>query len=145
MRIGDGAVLPPLDGGDLEDLRLDLAGTKTTVDNPDPALFRQHDRHRRARDRIHVRRDDRTLDRQMLGKARRQVDEIGGPAGKDPALRREQEIVEGAAANEIEQIHFETAYLNSMRLPVRGSLDIPAPTGCRPLNTGSSVVLQSRI
>ncbi len=117
VRIRDGAVLAPLDGGDLEDLRLDLAGTKATVDDPDPALLREHDRHRGARDRVHVRGDDRTLDRQMLGKARRQVDEVGGPAGEHAALRRQQEIVEGAAANEVEQIHFETAYLNSMRLP----------------------------
>jgi hypothetical protein len=37
VRICDGAVLPPLDGGDLEDLRLDLACTKATVDPRPPS------------------------------------------------------------------------------------------------------------
>ena len=62
----------------------------------------------------------------MLGKARRQVNEVGGPAGEHAALGRQQEIVEGAAANEVEQVHFETAYLNSMLHPARGHADTAA-------------------
>ena len=62
-RIGDDAVLRALDDLDFAHLRLDLAGTEAAVDDADAALLGLHDGHRRARDGVHVGRDDRPLQR----------------------------------------------------------------------------------
>ena len=54
VRVGDDAVLRPLDGGDLGHLRRDVAGPEPAVDDADAAFLGQHDRHRRPRDGVHV-------------------------------------------------------------------------------------------
>ena len=59
------------------DLRRDVAGAEAAIDDADAAFFGQDDRHGRARDRVHVGRDDRPLQRDVLGKARRQIDGRG--------------------------------------------------------------------
>ena len=63
VRIVDDAVLRAFDDLDLAHLRLDLAGTETAVDDADAPFFRLHDRHRRARHRVHVGRHQRPLQR----------------------------------------------------------------------------------
>ena len=60
--IGDHAVLRALDDLHLAHLRLDLARPEAAVDDPDAAFFGLHDRHRRARDRVHVGRHDGPLE-----------------------------------------------------------------------------------
>ena len=69
--IRDDAVLRALDGGDLGDLRLDVAGPESAIDHADAALFREHDRHRRSGDRVHVGRHDRALEGEVLAKSGR--------------------------------------------------------------------------
>ena len=101
-RIGDDAVLRALDDPDLTDLRLDLARPEPPVDDADASLFRLDDRHRRARDGVHVRRDDRPLQRDAARQARGQVDEGGIAPLEHTALRREDEVVERAAAHLLE-------------------------------------------
>ena len=89
--IGDDPVLRALDDLDFAHLRLDLAGPEAPVDDPEAALFRLHDRHRRPRHRIHVGRDDGPLERQVLGKARGQVDLRGVAPLEDAVLGGEAE------------------------------------------------------
>ena len=67
VRVGDDAVLPPLDALDLANLRLDVAGAEPAVDDADAAFFGDGDRHLGARDRVHVGGHDRPLQRQVLG------------------------------------------------------------------------------
>jgi hypothetical protein len=97
-RIGDDAVLRPLDDADFANLRLDLAGSEAAVDDPDPALLGLHDRHRRARDRVHVGRDDGALQRDAARQPAREVDGRGIAAFEHAVLGREDEVVERAAA-----------------------------------------------
>ena len=80
--IGDDAVLPPLDALDLAHLRLDVAGPEAAIDDADAAFFGDRDRHLGARDRVHVGRHDRPLQRQVLGEAARK-----GRSSPDRAAR----------------------------------------------------------
>ena len=102
VRVVDDAVLLALDDLDLAHLRLDLAAAEAAVDDADAAFFGDGDRHLGARDRVHVGRDDRPLQREVLGEARRQVDGRRIAALDDAVLGREEEVVERAAADEIE-------------------------------------------
>ena len=70
---------------------------------PEPAFLGLHDRHRRAGDRVHVGRDERALERDVLREAARQVDRGGVAPLDDAVLRPQQEIVERAAAHGISQ------------------------------------------
>src|SRR5215207_3637247 len=49
VRVDDNPVLPPFDAFDFAHLRLDVAGAEATVDDADPALFGDGDRHLGAR------------------------------------------------------------------------------------------------
>ena len=100
VRVADDAVLLALDDLDFPDLRLDLAAAEPAVDDADPAFFRHGNRHLGAGDGIHVGRDDRPLQGEMPREARRQVDGRGVAALDDAVLRGEEEVVEGAAADE---------------------------------------------
>ena len=71
---------------------------------PRPAFFGLDDRHRRARDGVHVGGDDRVLQRDVFGEARRQIDRFRIAALEHAESRREEEIVEGAAANRGQEI-----------------------------------------
>ena len=51
-------------------LRRDVAGAEAAIDDADAALFGQDDGHRRARDRVHVGRDERALERDVLARTR---------------------------------------------------------------------------
>ena len=62
--IADDAVLLALDDLDLAHLRLDLAAAEAAVDDADAAFLGHRDRHLGSRHRVHVGRDDRTLQRQ---------------------------------------------------------------------------------
>ena len=96
---------------------------KPAVDDADAAFFGEHDRHRRARDRVHVGRHERALERQVLREAHPEIDGVGIAPQQDAALRRQQEIVEGATAHDLEQVHVST------RLP---TADCRLPTAdCR--------------
>jgi hypothetical protein len=99
------AVLRPLDREHLGHLWSDIARAESAVDDPDAALLRQHDSHGRARDRVHVGRHDGAIERQVFGEPRAQVDRRRVPARHDTELRREQEIVEGRASYQVEQVH----------------------------------------
>ena len=110
VRVADDAVLRALDDLDLAHLRLDLAAAEAAVDDADAALLGDRDRHRRARDRVHVGRDDRPLERDAVEKRRGQIDERRIAPLDDAELRREEEVVEGAAANEGEQVTHETGH-----------------------------------
>ena len=100
--IGDHAVLRALDDLDLADLRLDLARPEAAIDDADAAFFGLHDRHRRPRDRVHVGRDDRPLERDAARQPARQVDGRGSRRVEHAVLRRQDEVVERAAAHQIE-------------------------------------------
>ena len=99
--IGDDAVLRPLHLLDLADLRLDLPGPVAAVDDADASLFRLNHRHRRARDGVHVGRDDRPAQRDAPGQLARQVDDVGIAPRQHAVLRRQNEVVEGAATHEL--------------------------------------------
>jgi hypothetical protein len=103
--VEDDSVLRAFDGEHLGHLRRDVAGPEAAIDDPDAALLGQHHRHRRPRDGVHVRRHDRTAESQAFREPRAEVDGRGVPARQDAELRREQEIVEGRAADEVEQAH----------------------------------------
>ena len=100
--IGDHAVLRALDDLDLADLRIDLAGTESAIDDPDAALLRLDDRHRRPGDGIHVGRNDGTLEADAPRQAAREIDRRGIAPRQHAVLRREDEVVERAAAHQIE-------------------------------------------
>ena len=74
VRIENDAVLRPLDREHFGDLRRDVACAESAVDDPDAAFLRQHHGHRRARDRVHVGRHDRPIERDVLREPARQVD-----------------------------------------------------------------------
>ena len=104
IRVADDAVLLALDDLDLAHLRADVAAAEPAVDDPDPALFGHGDGHLGARDRIHVGRDDRSLECEVSRKAGREVDGGGITSLDNAVLRGEEEVVEGAASDEIEEI-----------------------------------------
>jgi hypothetical protein len=103
--IADDSVLPPLDGRNLGDLWLDVAGAKSAVDDADAAFLGEDDGHGRAGDGVHVGRHQRTLQRQMLRESRREVHHRGVAPRQHAAVRRKQEIVERAAPHQIDQVH----------------------------------------
>ena len=104
VRIGDDAMLRALDDFDLAHLRGDVAAAEAAIDDAEAPLFRLDDRHRRARDRVHVRRHDRMLQRDVLGEAGGQIDRFRIAALEHAEPRREEEIVEGAAADRGQQV-----------------------------------------
>ena len=97
--IGDDAMLSALDDLDLAYLRRDIAAAEAAVDDAEPAFFGLDHRHRGARDGVHVGGHDRVLEDDVFGEARRQIDRLRIAALEDAESRREEEIVEGAAAN----------------------------------------------
>ena len=105
VRIGDDAVLPALHRGDLHHLRLDVAGPEAAIDDADAAFLGHHDGHGRARHGVHVGRHERALERQLLGEARREIHSVGVAPRQNAELRGQQEVVERAAANEVEEVH----------------------------------------
>ena len=70
VRVDDDAVLAPFDPFHFAHLRLDVAGAEPAIDDADAAFFRHGDRHLGAGDRVHVGRDDRALQRQVLRQLR---------------------------------------------------------------------------
>ena len=97
VRIVDDAVLRALHDLDFANLRLDLARAEPAIDDADAPFFGLDDRHRRARHGIHVGRDDRPLQGDPARQLARQVDDGRVAPLQDAALRREDEVVEGAA------------------------------------------------
>ena len=69
IRIADDDVLHPLDLGDFAHLRLDVAVAEAAIDDADAAFFGLHDRHRRARDGVHVGRHQRPLERDVASRS----------------------------------------------------------------------------
>ena len=122
VRVGDDSVLRPLDGGDLANLRRDVAGPKPAIDHADAALLREHDRHRGPRDGIHVGRDQRTLQRHVLREGRRQIDDGRVATRNDAKLRSQQKIIERAAAHELQKVH--GAILPGTYLPRLGGIEL---------------------
>ena len=110
MGVRDDAVLGPLDRRDLGHLRGDIAGPEPAVDDADAAFLREHDRHRGPRHGVHVGRDQGALQRHVLREGRRQIDRRGIAARNDAAVRRQQEIIERAAAHELKQISWLVSY-----------------------------------
>jgi hypothetical protein len=104
-RIHDDAVLPALHRRHLGHLGVDVAGAEAAIDDAYPALLRKHDGHRRARHGVHVGRHQRPLQRQAAAEPRRQIDLFRIAAWQDAALRREEEVVERAPTDEVEQLH----------------------------------------
>ena len=89
VRVGDHAGAEALDAHDLGHLVLD---GEEAVQHADAAELRQRDRHRRRRDRVHVGRDDRDLERDPARQLRPRRD-IGARADAR-APRHEQDVVE---------------------------------------------------
>ena len=104
VRVGDDAVLPPLDALDLAHLRLDVARAEAAVDDADPAFFGDRDGHLRPRDRVHVGGYDRPLQREVLGETRGEIDGRRIAPLDDAVLRSEQEVVKRTAANGLEKV-----------------------------------------
>ena len=102
--IGNDAVLGALDDLHFAHLRGDVAAAEAAVDDAEAAFFGLDDRHRRARDGVHVGRDDRMLQRDVLGEAGGEIDRFGIAALEDAEPRREQKIIKGAAADGGQQI-----------------------------------------
>src|SRR6266540_4264865 len=105
MRVENDPVLCALDGGDFGNLRRDVAGAEAAVDHANAALFRENDRHGRARDRVHVGRHDWPAERHMLGEACTQINDGWIATWHDAQLRREKKVIERATTNNIEKIH----------------------------------------
>ena len=97
-------MLRALDDFHLAHLRRDVAAAEAAIDDAEAPLFGLDDRHCGARDRVHVRRDDRMLQRDVLGEAGGQIDRFRIAALENAEPRREQKIVEGAAADRGQQI-----------------------------------------
>ena len=109
---------------------------EAAIDDAEAAFFGLHDRHRRARDRVHVGRDERPLQRDVLREAARQIDGARVAPLEHAVLRPQQEVVEGAAADGVHQtsgggIH---ASLMRYRSPACSSVcpcPMPVPTSRR--------------
>jgi len=95
-------VLRALDDLHLSDLRLDLARPEASIDDPDPAFFGLHDCHRCPRDRVHVGGYDRPLEPDTSRQTAREIDGRGVATRQDAVLRRQDEVVECASANQIQ-------------------------------------------
>ena len=113
VRIGDRAVLPPLHRRDLADLRLDVAGPKARSITPMPPSSARTiaiaarvtvSMLAETSGRLSVRCSENRADRSTMSGSRR---------GSTPSCGVKQEVVERAAANEVEQIHRHS--LNSYR------------------------------
>jgi hypothetical protein len=74
VRVVNDAVLRALHCGHLGHLRRDVAGAESAIDDADAALLRKNDGHGGPRDRIHVGRHQRTLQRDLVGEPGRQID-----------------------------------------------------------------------
>ena len=85
---------PRLGALDLVDLGHLLGDREVAVDDPDPALARERDRHPRLGDRVHRRRDDRDLERDRARQPRRGRDVVRQHRRLG---RHEQDVVEGEA------------------------------------------------
>ena len=112
--IADDAVLFALDDLDLAYLRVDLAAAEATVDDADPTLLGHG--HLRPRHGIHVRGDDRPLQRETPREVGREVEGGGVATLNDTVPGCEEEIVERAAADEREQIrHAVDSYRSTVK------------------------------
>ena len=100
--IGDHAVLRALDDLHLADLRLDLARPEAAIDDADASFLGLNDRHRRPSDRVHVGRHDRPLEPDAARQPARQIDCRGIPPRQHAVLRRQDEVVERAAAHQLQ-------------------------------------------
>jgi hypothetical protein len=103
IRIVDDAVLLAFDDLDFPHLRVDFSAAEATIDDADAAFFGDRDRHLRSRYGVHVRRDDRPLERDTGREAARQIDGGRIAALDDAVLRVEQEVVERGAADEVNE------------------------------------------
>ena len=101
VRIADDAVLGALDDLDLADLRLDVAGAEPAIDYAKAPLLGLDDGHRRSRDGVHVGRDNRALQRDVLRDATRQINRRRVASIEDAHLRRQEKIVERAASRHL--------------------------------------------
>ena len=129
VRVANDPVLRALDDLDLAHLGLNVAGPEPAIDHAQAALLRLHDRHRRPRDSVHVRRHDRALERDVLRDAARQVDHRRIAPFQDAALRCEEEVVERAAAHDVGYVQCG-AFVDARKLrtghtddPTRSSTD----------------------
>jgi hypothetical protein len=95
-------VLSALHFLDFADLRLDLARPVSAIDDADAAFLGLNHGHGRARDGVHVGRDDRPAQDDGSSQLAGQIDGIGIAARQHAVLGRQDEIVEGAAAREFE-------------------------------------------
>ena len=98
--ITDDAVLLSLDDLDFADLGFDFTAAEATVDDAQPAFLCHGNCHRGARHSVHVRRDDRSLEAEPSREPRRQIDGRRVATLDDAVVRREEEVVERAAADE---------------------------------------------
>ena len=100
--IADDPVLRALDLLHFAHLRIDLARPVAAVDDADAAFFSLHHRHRRPRHRIHVGGDHRPPQHDAAGQLTGQIDDVGIAARQHAVLRRQDEVVERAAAHQLE-------------------------------------------
>ena len=100
-------MLRPLDDFNLSDLLIDLARPE--------ARGRGCRCHLGARHRVHVRADERALQLDVLGDVAAEVHRAGVAPLQDAELWREQEIVEGAARNNLLQTPSHQLIANTTR------------------------------
>ena len=98
------AMLCALDLLDLADLRFDVTRPEAPIDDANPALLGLHDCHRRPRHRVHVCRHDRSLERQVLGKATGEIDGRRVAPLDDALVWAEEEVVERAALDCVKKL-----------------------------------------
>ncbi len=99
IRIGNHAVLGALDDLHLAHLCCDVAAAEAAIDDAEAPFFSLDHSHRGPRDGVHVRRDNRMLQRDVLGEAGGEINRFRIAALEDAEPRREQKIIKGAAAN----------------------------------------------
>ena len=121
VRVGNDAVLAPLDALDLANLRLDVARAEAPVDDPDAAFFGDRDGHLRACDRVHVGGHDRPLQREVLGETRREIDRRRIAPLDDAVLRSKQEVVKRTAADSLQEVGHAVRILRNSKRKTRNS------------------------
>ncbi len=102
--IGNDAVLRALDDFDLAHLRGDIAAAEAAIDDAQAPFFGLDDGHGGPRNRVHVRRHDRMLQRDVLGEPRGEIDGLRIAALEHAESRREQEVVERATPDRVQQL-----------------------------------------
>ncbi len=103
VRVGNHAMLRPLDRLDFPHLRLNVTRPEPAVDDADPAFLGLDDGHRRAGHGIHVGGDNRPPEMNPPGEPTGEIDRRGITPLDHAALRGEEKIIEGTAGHHVEQ------------------------------------------